>query len=382
MAIDEKQPLELMISSRCQTEIRKDDAGATETLSALRTRAKAHLESSFSEGTERLFDVWINEDERDQTLDESWYSASEERARRAELVIVLFTGDSGSRRTGTMGVCHAELVAALADTRTKVRLVDLRPAISHIVDDAADHAFVKDVTGRGWVFQEASTGDAAVACIAGEALAAVRTLAHHGSLDLRRSSKSGSEIEWGRKPFDERKNLMETTLVNALGEVMGPDDAAVGPTPPRGRAAIGVIRGRRVLFVCHGAPQGLALAASREMVGQPFLQDHLLASGLKASGKDAVLGPVHVIASMTAPTEAQARRLLGFPDATVVKDAWGVWVSDPLQRIQMVLLDRCTSESAVRARVQQAIDWLGSTGEDATLLERAERRARIVLAMA
>lgn len=379
MSVDENQPLELMISSRCGTEIRRKSSGGVETLSDLRRRVKRALESRFTAGVERLFDVWINEDERNQTADETWYSASEKRAQRSDVVIVLFTGDSGSRLVGTMGVCHAELVAALADTAAKVRVVDLRQAIVTAGD--VDPEFVNFVDEQGWATQTAATGDAAVEAVRGEAMAAVRTLAHHGALDVRRRSKIGSEIEWERKSFDVRKHLMEEALVDALHEVLGPGPDDV-PAASHGRATIASLGGRDVLFVCHGAPEGLAVAASREMVGQPFLRDHLLAGRLRGDGRRGTVGPVHVIASMTSATESQARRLLGFPDATVVKDVWGVWVSDPLQRIQVLLIDRCTSVSATRARVQQAITWLHATREDATLVERAARRARVVIAMA
>jgi hypothetical protein len=380
LAIDENDPLELMISSRCQTEIRRDVGGGTETLTDLRLRAKKRLESTFAVGGERLFDVWINEDERRQTADETWYSASEKRARGADIVVVLFTGDSGSRLTGDMGVCHAELVAALGDTGTKVRVVDLRPAI--VTGGDIDQRFVADVEGRALVLEVAATGDEAVERICAQALAAVRSLAHHGALDVRRRSKGGSEIVWERLSFDDRKLRMEAALDEALRAVVGrPVDVSTAARPA-GSALAGEVGGRRVLFLCHGAPGGLSLSISREMVGQPFLRDHLVADSLEPKRKDGTVGPVHVIASFTTSTETQARRLLGFPDATVVKDAWGIWVSDALQRIQLLLIDRCTSESATRARVQQAFNWLRATGEDSTLADRAARRARIVTAMA
>jgi hypothetical protein len=378
--IDENRPLELMISSRCRTEVRRDATGTIETLTDLRLRAKHQLEAAFTVAGERLFDVWINEDERKQTADETWYSASEKRARRSDIVVVLFTGDSGSRLAGDMGVCHAELVAAIGDTGTKVRVIDLRPAI--VTPGDIDDRFVADVDGRSLVLDEAATGDEAVEKVCGQALAAVRTLAHHGALDVRRRSKSGSEIVWERLAFDQRKLQMEEALDDALRAVVGsPNDVPSPPMRPA-RAVAGELGGRRVLFVCHGAPAGLSLSISREMVGQPFLRDHVFGDALDTRRKDGIVGPVHVIASFTTSTETQARRLLGFPDATVVKDTWGIWVSDALQRIQLLLIDRCTGASATRARVQQAFSWLRSTGEDVTLADRAVKRAQIVKAMA
>lgn len=380
MAIDENRPLEVMISSRCRTEVRRHAAGGTEPLTDLRRRAKQALESRFDVSGERLFKVWINEDERRQGADETWYSASEKRARRADVVVVLFSGDSGSRLVGRLGVCHAELLAAMEDSPAKVRIVDLRPAIAARGD--FDDAFVADVDGRALVTETASTGDEVVDRVCAQALAAVRTLAHHGTLAVRRRTRSGSEIEWDRLSFEDRKARMESAVVEALEGVLADGAEVATPAGARGRVVSGTVGGRVVVFACHGAPAGLTVAASREMVGQPFLRDHVYAGLLDHKRKSGRVGPVHVIASPQPVTESQARRLLGFPDATVVKDAWGIWVSDALQRIQLVLIDRCTSASSTVARVQQAFAWLRVSGEDATLALRAERRARIVMAMA
>jgi hypothetical protein len=58
----------------------------------------------------------------------------------------------------------------------------------------------------------------------------------------------------------------------------------------------------------------MSVAAAREVVGQPHLSDHALYDNLKKPHG----GPVHLIACHKGATEAQARTMLGFPDATVV----------------------------------------------------------------
>ncbi|HET7486940.1 MAG TPA: hypothetical protein VFJ85_03365 [Acidimicrobiales bacterium] len=378
MPIDTTAPLDLMISSRCATRMRKSGGGA-QPLSTVRERAKQRLESLFSFQGERLFDVWINEDERNQTADLTWYRASEERARASDIVLVLFSGDSGSRSVGDLGVCHAELEAAMADTPTKVRVIDVRPAVAGKVD--LDERFVNDVEGRSLIVQTAGTADEILERVCSQALAALRTLARHGLLEVRRRSKAGGNLAWDRLAFDDRKRAMEYELAAALAGTLGAGSVLDG-TSQRGVPVVGDVGGHAVLFVCHAAPAGLSVAASREMVGQPFLHDHDLARLLAPGQKRRPVGPAHVIASPQAVTEPQARRLLGFPDATVVKDTWGVWVTDGVQRIQLLLVDRCTDAVATRARVQQAVGFLDASGEGRTLVERAGRRRAIVLAIA
>jgi hypothetical protein len=116
------------------------------------------------------------------------------------------------------------------------------------------------------------------------------------------------------------------------------------------------------------------------MVGQPFLDDHLHADELKAS--TATGGPVHVIACHKGVTESQAMRVLGFPDATIVRAPFGVYVADDVQKIQLVFLRDCRNPTQTGHAVQRFIDWLDQSGEGERLGGRAESRLRIVAAIA
>jgi len=90
---------------------------------------------------------------------------------------------------------------------------------------------------------------------------------------------------------------------------------------------------------------------------------------------------VHLIASHKTATEAQAVRLLGFPDATVVSAPFGVYVADDVQKIQMILIANCRDETTTRHGVQRFFDWLEQTGEDDRLAQRAQSRTNIIKAI-
>jgi hypothetical protein len=128
-----------------------------------------------------------------------------------------------------------------------------------------------------------------------------------------------------------------------------------------------------VLAVCDAIPASFSVAQAREMVGQPFLRDHLLAPRLKG-----VAGPVHFIACHKAVTEAQAIRQLGYPDVTVVSPPFGVYVADEVQKIQMVFLRDCKDATTTRSRVDEAREWLDRSQEAPELRRRAHERALIV----
>ncbi len=114
------------------------------------------------------------------------------------------------------------------------------------------------------------------------------------------------------------------------------------------------------------------------VVGQPFLRDHELVGLLD---KDAV-GPVHLIGCHRSVTEAQAMKQLGFPDATIVSPPFGVYVADPIQRIQILFLANCRDDTTTRHALQRAFEWLLQTGEDQRLAARAAIRTRIVKTIA
>jgi hypothetical protein len=97
--------------------------------------------------------------------------------------------------------------------------------------------------------------------------------------------------------------------------------------------------------------------------------------------EDRVYGPVHLIACQKSSTEKQATDLLGFSDAMVVTTTFGVYLVDPIQQIQFILLANCRDETSTRFAVQRLFDWLNRSGEAGALVRRARSRRRIVTAI-
>jgi hypothetical protein len=136
--------------------------------------------------------------------------------------------------------------------------------------------------------------------------------------------------------------------------------------------------GRDILVEPHAIPAALTIGPARELVGQPFLRDHQLQP--KLTGKRG--GPLHIIACHKTATESQAAKLLGFPDATLVAAPFGVFVADPIQKVQFAFLTNCRDEANTRHGLQRFMEWLSQSGEEKLLADRAQARARIVKAIA
>jgi hypothetical protein len=177
---------------------------------------------------------------------------------------------------------------------------------------------------------------------------------------------SGEALDWSRLDFAARQAQMVRVLRNAVL-------ARTGSLEDSGKIFVR-LDGLEILFEAHAIPAPLSVRPARELVGQPFLRDHLLAANL--TGKRG--GPVHIIACHRTATESQAAKFLGFPDATFVTAPFGVFVADPVQKVQFAFLNNCRDDANTRHGLQRFFEWLSQTGEAVLLAKRAQARARIV----
>jgi hypothetical protein len=349
--------------------------GASSRLTDLREAIKQRLEGERLCG-EQVFRVDITPEHPQAGADKSFWEASIEAVRRADIVLVLYNGDAGFQHPQGGGICEAEFNEAISSGASRTYLIMLpkrdkpeRDKKKRVLNKRFD-ALIKESR----VAQTVASDAAAAVDKAVESVLAV-TLSHvvSGSR-LARSGRAdfGPSLDWSRLGFPERREKMEEILFEALGR---------GGQPVRERdsakAAVVPIDHVGVLFVCHAVPAAFSVPAARELVGRPFLQDHRLANLLEEGA-----GPVHVIACQKTVTEKQAADLLGFPDVTVVKSSFGVYVADPVQKVQVVLLAGCHNRGRITDAVARFFDWLTRAGQQHPVVVLAQARRRIVQAIA
>ena len=373
------RPLRVMISSRCSTPI--VSRSGTVPMTDVRERAKDEVEKMLAYGNRQsAYEVWINEPSESQESDDTWYDDSLDQARQADIVIVLFSGDPGSGLEGRVeGVCHGEFLAARTDAPTKVRVIDVRPAIAPGFevpdDDPAWTAFARDVDALKLITALPKKDTEAVTAIKQAVAAATHTLALHGVKASRRGSRAlGEALDWRRLDFRHRRDVMQQAALDRL-ERMG---ASILDTAGN-RAIHRLSPGAPVLVVVKAAPEGLSLASSREMVGQPHRDDHLLVSELDGQG---AIGPLHVVPVPARATQSQARALIGSADVMIVPLPDGVWVADAVNRAQVLVIGGCADEGSTGLAIENAFGWLHRSGEVERLVQRARRRTEILRVMA
>ena len=360
----------VMLSSRCDDRI---SAGSTTTLSEIRKELRTEIEALEIAGR-KAFEVWINEEAPPTGGTWDSWEVCIQAVKNCDILIVISNGNAGwANASGDVGICHAEMMTGLSGAPAKVRFI----ALGNI-------KITKDATGtRNKRFQEELSKQSlfrggTVRTVADlktrvkEALHdAVISLAQAGVRDAAKGKfHSGAALDWSRMDFGARQTEMVRVLRKALL-------ARSGSVEDSGKVFI-KMNGQEILTETHAIPAALTVGPAKELVGQPFLLDHRLEPFLK--GKRG--GPLHLIACHKTATESQAAKLLGFADATLVTAPFGVFVADPIQKVQFAFIINCRDEANTRHGLQRFMEWLSQTNEDVLLAQRAQARGRIVRAIA
>ena len=363
--------LRVMISSRCLDFF---PAGQTVTrISDIRKTLKSELEAMEIAG-KKLFEVWINEETPPQGGTWDSWDVCIEAVRDCHILLAISNGNAGwADAAGDVGICHAELMMGLSTAPAKVRViaVDNIPITKN--PEGTRNKRFQEYVGTQNLFRGGTVKTVEELKIrVNEALYdALVSLTQAGVREASRGKfHSGEALDWSRLDFATRQAEMVRVLRDAIL-------ARSGSLEDSGKVFVRM-DGHEILFEPHAIPAALSVGPARELVGQPFLRDHLLASNL--TGKRG--GPLHIIACHKTATESQAAKVLGFPDATFVPAPFGVFVADPIQKVQFAFITNCRDDTNTRHGLQRFLEWLSQTGEEVLLAKRAIARARIVRAIA
>ncbi|WP_408589701.1 hypothetical protein [Novosphingobium sp.] len=355
--------IKIMISSQCN---RAFPAGG-KTLTEIRQSLRYHLEQQTLLGN-KLFEVWINENSPGRgTNTNSWDTCLAE-VRKADILIVLAAGHAGwASSDGDIGICHAELMTAHNASPAKIRIIKLEGTAPLKDELAKSNERFRSYVDQINPFRTAVASEAELQEAVDQAVAdAVTALVGLGGREAGRGRfADGDALAWSRLSLGDRASRMRDTMSAALRE------SGANELSP---CALGVtIQGQTVVFHLHAAPGSIGVPAIREMVGRPFLDDHRNIASYPADAS----GPIHIIAGQAGVTEAQARTLLGFPDATFVTPGFGIFAADNVQQIQFALLKDCRDDTTTRNAVHRLLQWLRESGEDVLVAKRATRRKLI-----
>jgi hypothetical protein len=357
--------IRVMISSRCTDKI-KTSRGGQALLSDVRKELKRQIEEELWFDTSFL-EVWINEtDAPEEGSTDSWDKCLKE-VDDADIVIVLYNGDAGwALSSGGIGICHAEVAQALSQAPAKVRLLEIEPLKAK--PNERDNRFRSYVQTQS-LFRggKVSTSEQLLET-AKQAL--VAAIVHQVQLGLREAKKGkyylGAGLDWTKLNFVQRKEAIEGAIAGVLNGGSSPD-----------RSLLHDLSAGTVVFSIHAIPDNYSTAEAREMVGRPFLSDHLLVNDSLLSEKSNH-GPVHIIGVHKKMTESQARSFMGHANVIIVSAPFGYYLADRVEHSQTLIITDCRDETGTRHGIQRCTDWLSQSGEEIKVFERAKKRKAIL----
>lgn len=358
-----------MISSRCNDRFPISSKRGL-SLSELRVKLKKDVEATLVLG-ERPYEVWIHEKATEDLELDAWDECLRQ-ARECDIFIALYNGHAGSTgpQGGTVGICQAELSLAYSQAPGKVFIVSIfEPTSPRLPSRPADRQFQQFMDGQyrfGRIVNEPSSLESE---IHDTIVQATVKMVQRGAMEASRGKGYlGPALDWNRQNYLQRKASMIAALRAGLPGGSAIEDDGCATT----------IDGSRLFIRLGAVPDSMSVAAAREMVGQPHLADHDWTKQLASVDG----GPVHLVACQKSVTEAQAKRMLGFPNATVVNGPFGIYVADPIQAIQLVLIANCQDETRTQHGVQRFHDWLSQSEQSAALVRLARKRKRLVTLLA
>ena len=383
-------PIRIMISSRSLSNalgkpLREIREGLQARLEAVRWQApRLDGNKVATAGRDQpLFSVWIHEKDPGRPADASTFEISLREINRADLVVVLYTGEAGSAAHDTdLGICHAEFYEAVSRRPGIVSVIDLTPLAAAANDrDARFRDFIAAQSiYRSSVDSVAALHEQVMDLLQERIAQLVKQAARSGA----RLQDRGQALDWNQLDLAQRRQAMCTALRAALADGRDALERGVRASAKKHKALAEDLQewalpNARVLARIDAVPAALSTPAARELVGQPFQSDHLRDAELEASG---LPGFVHLIACHRRPTEAQALRMLGTPDAATIRSDFGILAADHVQKIQLVLLGQCSDSSAIALALRRFDEWLIQTGEEKSVVARAAARRRILKALA
>jgi len=344
-------------------------------LSETRKELKKMIEDENLFG-KNMFKVWINEDEPPQSFDETIWDKCLKQVREADIVIVLYNGEAGwLRENDTIGICHAEVLEAVNVARGKVWGLTLEGTEKKPYsqkETAANAKFEKFIKEQQ-LFSKSVDNISSLEDTVKTTLAdAVINLLTNGVREVSRNKGNhGESLIWKNMNYEKRSQ----SIIKSIKESI----ETKGTGSNDGKNYFLEFGNQKILVVVHAIPDTLSIASAREKVGQPFLHDFKM-SDIFMSDEN-IIGPIHLIGCNKSVTETQTRNILGFPDATILKDSFGIYVADNIQKIQMIFIEKCSDSNSIRLGFQDFLEWLTRTSELDNLILRAKSRKNIITAI-
>jgi len=362
--------LKLFISSRNLDQLTIGGALTAYTLTEARQFLQRELRHTEFLGHE-FFDVRINEDfGGDASVDS--YNKCLLEVKDADFVICLYSGAGGWAPAGIdMGICHAELAAALEVSSKKTAYIDLTNFFIPVPRDAAESvrntAFMDYVTAMNPFLNPLKPVAHTIDGFKDALLASVKNIIYEHLQDRIKLSNYYYHISGNNKISLDWKKLKYDQLEYRIKELLNTLLSSNPSFEP-------------VMTKAWAVPDNLSSPDAKNSIGRPFLNDQDLVEKALAAGSTKP-GPIHFIGVFGNATPLQVKNLIGHSDVSVIADDFGLYVWEQSTHVQLVFLTKCGTPEAVKSKFLLFVNWCQSNGELANMVKRCEARHLIMEAL-
>ena len=364
--------LKIFISSR-NNDVFEIDGNKYDTLSEIRIFLKAELEKSLLFG-KTFLEIIINESfGADTTLDS--YNQCIQEVKESDFTIVLYNGSAGWAPTGVdLGICHAELSAALEISSKKTAILDISHLFQIAVGDPKEK--IRDEQFKQYLNTlnrftnplKIAAKNRNTAGIKSVLLASIQDIISKHLSDRIKisnyyynlSSNNHIALDWKKMKYEELARNIETILRKLVDN---------SPFFSKGINQI------------HSIPDNMAESDAKSRTGRPFLNDQETTNELiksKKKKKPDSVGPIHFIGVYGKATETQVKKLIGHPDVSVIPEDFGMYVWDQTTHVQLIFLVECKTPSALKTKYILFENWCNTSNEYDNIINRGKARFHIL----
>jgi hypothetical protein len=363
--------LKIFISSRNNDTVLIGGA-VGDSLTTIRKHIKRELENTKFFDKD-FFEILINEDFGASTTTDS-YNTCLQKVQDSDFVIALVNGVAGWAPKGIeLGICHAELDAALNVSTRKTSIIDVSKYFSIKPADADEKK--RNELFRNYINDlntftnplKIEKGKENNAGFIEELLSSIKNVIYQhlnerielSNLYFNISGDNKISLNWKKLKYTDRdKNI--TSILKQL----------IAASPDFSKFVVGVF----------SIPDNMSVPDAKSFAGRPFLKDQEL---IEKPKKRVItrFGPIHFIGVYGNATEIQVKDLIGFPDITAIKEDFGIYVWEQNTHVQLVFLTDCKTPEAVKSKFLLFNNWCHSNGEYGNMVKRAEARHLILTAI-
>lgn len=340
-----------------------------DSLTEIRKAIKEKLEAIRPFGKDFL-EIKINEDFAASASTDS-YNECIRQVVSSDFVVALYSGAAGWAPEGIdMGICHAELDAAMNISTHKTSVIDISKYFSITPKDTDEinrnnsfSTYLKEQNLFTNPLKLVKAKENNAGFLDTLLIAVQNVIANHLNERIKLSNvyfniggNNKISLDWKKLKYSDRDRQIKNILAELLK--LSPDF-------------------QNLQYGIYAIPDNMSVEDAKAFTGRPFLKDQELIS-VPVKGKPVKNGPIHFIGVYGSATEIQVKSLIGFPDISTIRDDFGIYVWEQNTHVQLVFLTDCRTPESVKSKFLLFTNWCKSNGEYKNMLKRAEARYHIL----